>query len=108
MNNDARGRRKLSARIYKKIENSMQWGKLNGEGWIVEFEDPQFVRADPLTGWSGGGDPQGQVRLSFPTLERAIAYAEREGIAYHVVPAGKRALKIRTYADNFAVAPRRR
>jgi hypothetical protein len=91
----------MGARIYKKIENNMQRGRANGKGWILEFDNPQHVRADPLTGWSGGGETQGQVKLSFPSIDAAIAYADRNRIDYHVVPVGARKLKIQTYAENF-------
>ena len=69
---------------------------------VLEFESKTPRRPDPLTGWTGGRDTQTQVSLSFDTAEQAIDYAEREGIAYHVVPspsAGK--LRIQSYADNF-------
>ncbi len=41
------------------------------------------------------------MRLSFATSEDAIAYAEKLGMAYHVVPAPPVSLKIQAYADNF-------
>ena len=41
------------------------------------------------------------MRLSFPTLEAAQAYAMREGIDAHVVPAHQPKLKLQSYADNF-------
>ena len=58
-------------------------------------------RPDPLTGWSGGAETQEQVRLTFPTLEAAQAYAEREGIHAHLVPPAEPKLKLQAYADNF-------
>jgi hypothetical protein len=91
----------MGARIFQKIENNMQRGRLNGRGWILQFDNPQGIRVDPLTGWQGGGDTQGQVQLGFPSKEAAIAYAQREGIDYHVVPAPRRTLKIQSYAENF-------
>jgi hypothetical protein len=91
----------MGARIFRKIENNMQRGRLNGRGWILAYDNPQGIRADPLTGWSGGGETLGQVTLTFPSLEAAVAYAEREKIDYHVVPAPQRTLKIQSYADNF-------
>ena len=39
--------------------------------------------------------------LTFPTLEAAQAYAAREGIDAHVVPASQPKLKLQAYADNF-------
>ncbi|KKC24642.1 ETC complex I subunit [Sphingomonas sp. SRS2] len=91
----------MNVRIYRKIENNMQRGRANGKGWRLEYDVPYACRADPLTGWQGSGDTQGQVQLTFPTLEAAIAYAERQGIDYHVVSTGPRALKLQSYADNF-------
>jgi hypothetical protein len=91
----------MGARIFRKIENNMQRGRLNGQGWILAYDNPQGIRADPLTGWSGGGETQGQVTLGFPSLEAAVSYAEREKIEYHVVPEPRRRLMIQSYAENF-------
>ncbi len=91
----------MAARIFQRIKNNMQSGRARTDRWVLEFDSPQGVRADPLTGWQGSGDTQGQVRLGFPTQDAAIAYAEREGIDYHVVPSPQRTLKLQAYADNF-------
>ncbi|WP_076072330.1 NADH dehydrogenase ubiquinone Fe-S protein 4 [Sphingomonas montana] len=91
----------MAATIFQKIENNMQRGRLNGQGWILTFNNLQGIHADPLTGWQGGGDTQGQVQLGFPSFEAAVAYARREGIDYHVVPTPQRSLKIQSYAENF-------
>jgi hypothetical protein len=56
---------------------------------------------DPLTGWAGGAETQSQVNLRFPTAEAAIAYCEREGHDFKVVPAPRRKLLLQSYADNF-------
>jgi len=90
-----------TVRIYQKPKNAMQSGRARTDGWIVEFEPVTPQEADPLTGWAGGGDTSNQVRIGFATLDEAKAYAEREGHAYHVVPAPERKLKLQAYADNF-------
>jgi hypothetical protein len=42
------------------------------------------------------------VKLSFPTKEEAIAYCEREGLAYHLLPEAPVAKAIKkSYSDNF-------
>ncbi|MEE2916858.1 MAG: NADH dehydrogenase ubiquinone Fe-S protein 4, partial [Pseudomonadota bacterium] len=41
------------------------------------------------------------IRLGFPTCEAAIAYAEREGLPYTVIPTPTKTLKLQSYADNF-------
>lgn len=42
-----------------------------------------------------------QVQLSFDSKEEAIAYAEREGIAYRVFEPEPHKMIHRSYADNF-------
>ena len=90
-----------TARIYQRPKNAMQSGRANTDRWILEFDPGERQVPDPLTGWAGSGDTSNQLRLGFPTLEAAKAYAEREGLAYHVVPAPTRKLKLQAYADNF-------
>ena len=90
-----------TARIYQRPKNAMQSGRARTDRWILELEPAEKQRPDPLTGWAGSGDTDNQVRLGFPTVEAAKAYAERAGLAYHVVPAPERKLKLQAYADNF-------
>ncbi|MES2336771.1 MAG: ETC complex I subunit [Pseudomonadota bacterium] len=89
------------ARIYQRPKNAMQSGRARTDRWVLEFEASEAQTPDPLTGWAGSGDTRNQLRLNFPTLEAAKAYAEREALAYHVVPAPERTLKLQAYADNF-------
>ncbi|MFT3977097.1 MAG: ETC complex I subunit [Sphingomonas bacterium] len=89
------------ARIYQRPKNAMQSGKYRTDRWVLEFEPAEAKKPDPLTGWAGSGDTRDQVRLGFPTSEAAIAYAEREGLAFTVIPAPQRKLKLQAYADNF-------
>ena len=90
-----------TARIYQKPKNAMQSGRARTTSWILEFEPVHQQQADPLTGWAGGDATATQLRMTFPTLEAATGYAEREGVAFHVIPAPERKLKLQTYADNF-------
>lgn len=91
----------MAARIYETSKNAMQSGRARSGMWVLEFESGSRRRADPLMGWSGGADTQTQVQLTFPTLEAAKAYAEREGVEYHLVPSAQRKLRLQSYADNF-------
>ena len=95
----------MAARIYQRMKNAMQSGRAKVGEWTLEFEQAEAKHPDPLTGWAGSGDTREQVRLSFPTLDAARAYADQHGIAYHVVPGHERSLKLQTYAENFAVGP---
>ncbi|MDH7975563.1 ETC complex I subunit [Sphingomonas sp. AR_OL41] len=89
------------ARIYQRPKNAMQSGRARTDSWMLDFEPAEAKQPDPLTGWAGSGDTREQVKLSFPSLAAAQAYAEREGLAFTVIPAPTRTLKLQTYADNF-------
>ena len=92
----------VEARIRPRVKSSMQSGHAAEGVWVLEYEPAEAKRADPLTGWAGSGDVRDQVRLGFPTLDAARAYAERHGLSYHVTQAGPaRTLKLQAYADNF-------
>lgn len=89
------------ARILQKAKNAMQSGRHGTGSWQLEFEREDAQRPDPLMGWAGSRDTRTQVTLNFPTLDAAKAYAEKNGIDYHIVPAAPRVLKLQSYADNF-------
>jgi hypothetical protein len=91
----------MAARIFQRSKNAMQSGKARAGEWVLEFESAARKQPDPLTGWAGGADTQEQVILTFPTLEAAQAYATRNGLHAHVVPAAAPKLKLQSYADNF-------
>lgn len=91
----------MKARIFQRSKNAMQSGRARAGDWMLEFESGRRQRPDPLTGWAGGAESQEQVRLTFPTLEAALAYAAREGIDAHIVPPAEPKLKLQAYADNF-------
>ena len=91
----------MPARISQRSKNAMQSGRARAEEWVLEFESGRRKRPDPLTGWAGGAETQEQVRLTFPTLDAAKAYAERQNVAYHLVRPEPVKLKLQAYADNF-------
>ena len=89
------------ARIFENERKTTQSGKANAGKWILEFEREEPLRPDPLTGWNGSSDTNPQVRMAFASKEAAIAYCEKNGLDYHLVPAAPVRLKIQAYADNF-------
>ena len=89
------------ARIFQRIKNSTQSGRARTDLWVLEFLSREPTPVDPLTGWNGQADTRAQVRLNFPTLDAAKAYAEKHRIDAHVVPAPQPKLKLQAYADNF-------
>jgi hypothetical protein len=92
----------MTARIYKPAKNAMQSGRANTQSWVLDFEQETPRQVEPLMGWTSSFDTRQQLRLHFDSKEEAIAYCEREGIAYQVSeekPTERRAM---SYADNFA------
>lgn len=53
-----------------------------GSAWRLTFERHTAPFIEPLMGYTGRRDTLTQVELSFPTLESAIRYAERQGLTY--------------------------
>lgn len=91
----------MTARIYQRPKNAMQSGKARIDDWVLEFEQSEARRADPLMGWTGSGDTQAQVTLTFASKEDAKAYAEKYGITARVHASPPKTLKLQAYADNF-------
>lgn len=79
----------------------MQSGRARTDEWVLEFEQSEARRADPLMGWIGSGDTQAQVQLTFSDVAEARAYADKHGIPARVQPTPPRKLKLQAYADNF-------
>ncbi|WP_394726889.1 ETC complex I subunit [Altererythrobacter sp. GH1-8] len=91
----------MAARIYQRPKSAMQSGKARSDEWVLEFEQSEARKPDPLMGWTGSGDTQAQVSLTFPTKVAAKAYAEKYGITARVYATPPKGLKLQAYADNF-------
>ncbi|SLN55662.1 hypothetical protein PSA7680_02896 [Pseudoruegeria aquimaris] len=94
----------MRARIYQPSRNAMQSGQAKTRDWVLEFAPAAAREVDPLMGWTGSRDTQGQVKLRFESREAAEAYAKAHGIDYLVQPPHKRKPNIRPggYGENFA------
>ncbi len=79
----------------------MQSGRARTDEWVLEFEQSEARQADPLMGWTGSGDTQAQVQLTFPDKNAAKAYAAKHGIPARVHATPHKSLKLQAYADNF-------
>jgi hypothetical protein len=59
-------------------------GRAGTNQWILRFERRLPQTIEPLMGWTADDDTLTQVELRFSSKEEAVAYAEREGLAYRV------------------------
>jgi hypothetical protein len=92
----------MLARIFRPAKNAMQSGRANTRGWILAFAPAAARSPDPLMGWTQTTDTDGQVRLTFDSREAAVAYAQRYGIPFEVLPDPEVKKTVKAYADNFA------
>ena len=94
----------MPAKIYQPARNAMQSGQAKTKTWVLEFTQESARSVDPLMGWTGSGDMNSQVRLTFASSAAAIDYATEHGIAYTVAQPQKRKPVIRNggYGENFA------
>lgn len=91
----------MRARIYRPAKNAMQSGRARTKLWVLEFEPESAREPDPLMGWTSSHDMRQQVELEFETQEEAVAYAQKNGIAFQVFEPHPPKPRPKSYADNF-------
>ena len=92
----------MTARIYCPTKNAMQSGLKNTRKWVLEYVAEKGKRLDPLMGWTGSSDMEGQISLKFASKNEAVSYAKRKGIVYEVTEPKARKLRLKAYADVFS------
>jgi hypothetical protein len=91
----------MSARIFSPAKTAMQSGKAKTGHWVLEFDPEMRKKIDPLMGYTTSGDMRSQIRLTFETREEAVAYAEKEGLAFRVEEPKETKRRQISYAENF-------
>ena len=91
----------MPAHIFKPAKTAMQSGVARTDEWVLEREPATPREIDPLMGWTSSRDTVAQVILTFATKEEAVAYAERNGIAYAISEPQVRKPIRKSYSDNF-------
>ena len=91
---------KKKANIYIPTKTAMQSGRGKLKDWILEFEtrDPQ---TNTLMGWESSDDTLKEVKLRFPTKEKAIEYATANDIEHKVIEPKQKKFVIKSYEENF-------
>jgi len=74
-------------------------GRARTGQWALRFERRTPPEIEPLMGWTGGDDTLTQVELTFDTREQAVAYAERQNLAYRVESEGATPVRTRTLSQ---------
>ncbi len=96
----------MNAKIYKPSKTATQSGRegKNSRGceWVLTYARQSAATPDRLMGWQSSSDTARQVRMYFPNLDSAIAYAVSHNIDYVVQQPKSRRVRPKAYADNFA------
>lgn len=91
----------MVARIYQPTKNPMQSGRGKSEDWILEYVRETPRKIEPLMGYTSSTDMKQQIRLNFSSRDEAVAYAERNGIAYQLANQKRRKIRATSYSENF-------
>jgi|TARA_R110002126_G_scaffold13118_2_gene56362 hypothetical protein len=95
----------MQVKIFKPSKNTMQSGLAKTKNWRLEFVPYTERSPEPLMGWTQSGDTTNQVKLSFPSCDEAISYAQKMGWEWTVEKERKRKILPRNYADSFKYVP---
>jgi len=90
----------MTARIFLPARSAVQSGQAK-DSWVLQYAPEKPREIEPLMGWTSSTDMKSQVVLRFDSKEQAIAYAERNGIAYRIEEPKAATRKVISYSDNF-------
>ena len=90
----------MRAIVYQPAPSAMQSAP-SGQPWVYRWVPGGALAIDPLMGWTSSPSTERQERLTFPSKEAALAYAQQQGIPFVVQKPHARRRKQRSYADNF-------
>ncbi len=79
----------------------MQSGHAESGQWVLEIERPSRLSPEPLMGWTQSGDTLNQIKMEFPSMKKAEAFAKSKGWRYTIAKQNNRKVKPRNYGDNF-------
>ncbi|KAJ1807314.1 ndufs4 NADH dehydrogenase Fe-S protein subunit [Coemansia sp. RSA 2598] len=98
---------KRTVRIYRPANNPMQSGKNANLKWRMDFDGLEKGDrwSNPLMGWQSTSDPMAPVRLDFASKEDAVHFAEKQGWNHFVQEPKFRAIKPKSYKNNFVYRP---
>lgn len=84
--------------IIEPVPNSVNQSGRAMMGWWLRFAERWAPRPDPLTGWTGRGDPLAQIELRFENAEAAKDYCRRMGLRFELHKAAQPQRRIRPRA----------
>jgi len=68
--------------IIEPVPLATNGGRRRQNRWRVRFAPSWGSVAEPLMGWTGGGDPLAAIELRFPDRASAERYCQRQGLVF--------------------------
>jgi hypothetical protein len=95
----------MRVRILRPAKSAMQSGRAGTCEWRIEPELVTPRMPEALMGWASSGDTLGELsrRLSFKTMEEAVAFARQNRWDYVIELPAERRVRPRNYLDNFRI-----
>lgn len=91
----------MQVRISKPAKSAMQSADGNSK-WLLEFVKKPGTRSkEPLMGRTFSKDMSNELKIFFPTLEEATAFAEKKHYSYEVVKPKEAKIPKKSYTSNF-------
>lgn len=91
----------MQVRISKPAKSSMQSARGKDE-WLLEFvQTPGSKSKESLMGRVSSSDMSNEVKLFFPSLESAEAFAKKKQYSYEIIEPKKETIVKKNYASNF-------
>jgi hypothetical protein len=91
----------MHVKIYHPTKSAMQSGRGKLDKVILEPDQVGRRVPEPVMGWAAGLDTLNQVRMTFLTIEAAVAHAQAQGWTYTIGQGAQRRVKARNYTDHF-------
>ncbi len=66
--------------LYKPCKNVMQSGLGNTKEWIISFSSYTDEQKSIIMGWISSLDTEEQLKISFPSKELALSFAESHNV----------------------------
>ncbi len=95
----------MEVKIYRPSKSAMQSGRAKSQDWVMEYELKSARAPESLMGWTSSDDTLNQVKLKFPTLEKAVEFAQAKGWGYSIQQTQERKIVPKNYVDNFKYIP---
>ncbi len=91
----------MQVRISQPTKSSMQSADSSNQ-WLLEFVKKPFSKSrESLMGRTSSNDMSNEIKIIFPTLEKAIEFAKKKHYSYEIIQPKKAKISKKSYADNF-------